>query len=216
LEDKVKLRDVYALTLRQGHMTNRRSSARVPQMKCVGGFAWCWVFVPKVALCHNKGSDGYRVQWECEADTGDRFGEIAVNCEGYDYPEDPYILEGSCGLEYTIDHVGGNSGNAYHHSSSYPHSNQHGNYGYKQHRNRVFPCSISTLIMWGIIAFIVYYIYSTCSANQHMTDSTQDTSQPSTYGTAPPPYTPPPPGFRPEYTQGKGGMRGKQINLIII
>ena len=24
-------------------------------------------------------------------------------CEGYDYPEDPYILAGSCGLEYTLE-----------------------------------------------------------------------------------------------------------------
>jgi hypothetical protein len=26
-----------------------------------------------------------------------------VACEGYDYPEDPYILAGSCGLEYTLE-----------------------------------------------------------------------------------------------------------------
>ena len=27
-----------------------------------------------------------------------RFGEIAVNCEGYDHPDDPYVLKGSCGV----------------------------------------------------------------------------------------------------------------------
>ena len=27
-----------------------------------------------------------------------RFGEIAVSCEGYDYPDDPYVLKGSCGV----------------------------------------------------------------------------------------------------------------------
>ena len=32
-----------------------------------------------------------------------RFGKISVSCEGYDYPDDPYVLAGSCGLEYTID-----------------------------------------------------------------------------------------------------------------
>jgi hypothetical protein len=26
-----------------------------------------------------------------------------VLCEGYDYPDDPYILAGSCGLEYTLE-----------------------------------------------------------------------------------------------------------------
>jgi hypothetical protein len=32
-----------------------------------------------------------------------RLGSVSVACEGYDYPEDPYILAGSCGLEYTLE-----------------------------------------------------------------------------------------------------------------
>ncbi len=27
-----------------------------------------------------------------------RFGRVEVSCEGYDYPEDPYVLRGSCGV----------------------------------------------------------------------------------------------------------------------
>lgn len=40
------------------------------------------------------------LQWECKTDMDSqyRFGEIAVNCEGYDYPDDPYVLKGSCGV----------------------------------------------------------------------------------------------------------------------
>ena len=34
-----------------------------------------------------------------------RFGEIEVVCEGYDYPEDPYITKGSCGLDYTLEYT---------------------------------------------------------------------------------------------------------------
>jgi len=34
-----------------------------------------------------------------------RFGNVEVICEGYDYPDDPYILKGSCGLEYTLDYT---------------------------------------------------------------------------------------------------------------
>lgn len=34
-----------------------------------------------------------------------RFGQIEVVCEGYDYPDDPYILKGSCSLEYTLDYT---------------------------------------------------------------------------------------------------------------
>jgi len=39
-------------------------------------------------------------QWECKSDMDNafRFGEISVTCEGYDYPEDLYVLKGSCGV----------------------------------------------------------------------------------------------------------------------
>jgi hypothetical protein len=31
-----------------------------------------------------------------------KFGKISVSCEGYNYPEDPYILAGSCGVSEEI------------------------------------------------------------------------------------------------------------------
>lgn len=31
-----------------------------------------------------------------------RFGNVEVSCEGYDYPDDPYILAGSCGVSVYI------------------------------------------------------------------------------------------------------------------
>jgi hypothetical protein len=30
-------------------------------------------------------------------------------CAGYDYPDDPYILRGSCGLEYELNYAPGYS-----------------------------------------------------------------------------------------------------------
>ena len=68
--------------------------------------------------CYNRGSDGLDVQWECKTDMDNkyRFGKISVSCEGYDSPDDPYILAGSCGLDYTFDRVG-NSGNSNSYSS---------------------------------------------------------------------------------------------------
>ena len=44
------------------------------------------------------------LQWECKTDMDSqyRFGEIAVSCEGYDYPDDPYVLKGSCGVRTVI------------------------------------------------------------------------------------------------------------------
>lgn len=45
------------------------------------------------------------LQWECKTDMDGsyRFGRIEVSCEGYSHPADPYILKGSCGLEYTLE-----------------------------------------------------------------------------------------------------------------
>merc|ERR1712227_648130 len=118
---KVKLKDVDVLTLYQGKMTNGRRSSPVPQLSCRGGTAGCGAFVPEMVQCYNRGSDGLDVQWECKTDMDNkyRFGKISVSCEGYDYPDDPYILAGSCGLDYTIDRVGnsGNFGNSKSYSS---------------------------------------------------------------------------------------------------
>jgi hypothetical protein len=40
------------------------------------------------------------LKWECKADLNKavKFGELKVSCEGYDYPNDEYILAGSCGV----------------------------------------------------------------------------------------------------------------------
>ena len=54
----------------------------------------------QVVQCYNRGSDGEDIQWECktEMDSAYKFGRISVSCEGYSYPDDPYILKGSCGV----------------------------------------------------------------------------------------------------------------------
>ena len=65
----------------------------------------CYNFTNLPFQCYNRGFDGQDVQWECKADMDNlyRFGSVEVVCEGYDYPDDPYILKGSCGLEYTLE-----------------------------------------------------------------------------------------------------------------
>ena len=56
--------------------------------------------------CKNSGSDYDEdsIQWTCTASLPEEFklGSTDVICEGYDYPEDPYILKGSCGVEYRL------------------------------------------------------------------------------------------------------------------
>lgn len=61
----------------------------------------------EVVQCTNAGFDGSDVQWKCQADLPDnlRFGQLDVFCEGYTYPDDPYVLKGSCGLEYKLQYT---------------------------------------------------------------------------------------------------------------
>ncbi|KAF9908915.1 hypothetical protein EC991_009321 [Linnemannia zychae] len=103
---KVLLRDVQTLTLHRGRMTTGRRTSPVPQIKCVGGNA-CGDFEPEVVQCTNAGFDGDDVQWKCQADLPDnlRFGQLDVYCEGYSHPDDPFVLKGSCGLEYKLQYT---------------------------------------------------------------------------------------------------------------
>ncbi|KAI9231042.1 MAG: hypothetical protein BYD32DRAFT_431722 [Podila humilis] len=105
---KVLLQDVRTLTLHRGRMTTGRRTSPVSQLNCIGGNA-CGDFEPDVVQCYNAGSDGSDVQWKCEADLPNnvRFGQLDVYCEGYKNPDDPYVLKGSCGLEYKLVYTGG-------------------------------------------------------------------------------------------------------------
>ena len=78
-------------------ITGRRSSP-VPQLSCVGGTAGCKAVQLSLVECSNQGSDGSDAQYKGKTymDVKYRFGKIEVSCEGYDYPDDPYILKGSC------------------------------------------------------------------------------------------------------------------------
>ena len=73
----------------------------------VGGTAQCSQ-QPTSVLCRNTGSDGRDATWKCETDlpAGYKLAHVSVSCEGYDYPDDPYVLYGSCGLSYKIDGTG--------------------------------------------------------------------------------------------------------------
>jgi hypothetical protein len=56
--------------------------------------------------CTNSGTayDDDDVEWTCKASLPPEFklGSTDVICEGYNNPDDPYILKGSCGVEYRL------------------------------------------------------------------------------------------------------------------
>lgn len=76
--------------------------------------------------CDNSGFDEgkSKFDWKCHADISDRvtFNHVEVICEGYDYPEDDYILLGSCGLEFSLDYKDPHD---YHHNSYFKHMDEH-------------------------------------------------------------------------------------------
>jgi SOCE-associated regulatory factor of calcium homoeostasis len=103
--DSVLLTQVKTLTLRKDAKTSHRRVLAIPQLKCVGGNGRGYYEVD-VMRCKNQGSDydDENVQWTCTANLPAEFklGATDVVCEGYDSPQDSYILKGSCGVEYRL------------------------------------------------------------------------------------------------------------------
>lgn len=56
--------------------------------------------------CTNQGADYSEedIQWSCTASLPPEFklGSTDVMCEGFDSPDDPRVLKGSCGVEYRL------------------------------------------------------------------------------------------------------------------
>ena len=99
------LSDVKTLTLRKDLKTSHNRVPAVPQLKCIGGTAK-GLYEIDVLRCKNAGSSygDEDVQWTCTASLPPEFklGGTDVICEGFASSEDPYVLKGSCGVEYRL------------------------------------------------------------------------------------------------------------------
>jgi len=202
--DFVKLSNVEVLTLYHGRMTTGRRSAPVPQLQCVGGSAR-YSFTPQVVQCYNRGSDGDDIQWECKAelDKAYQFGKISVSCEGYSYPDDPYILKGSCGLEFTLEFTKGGS------KQKVPEHNYFGGQSDKSSPKQESSL-IGSFIILAACCLIIYGLYKTCIAPSEQ--MYQSSSTAGDFGGYPggnnysyPNNAPPQPGFRSYFTMGASG-----------
>ncbi|XP_069482267.1 store-operated calcium entry-associated regulatory factor isoform X2 [Ambystoma mexicanum] len=195
--DKVLLRDIQSITLYSDRYTNSRRTSPVPQLACTGGTAGCAAYIPPVVSCQNKGWDGFDVQWECKADMDNsyRFGKLEVSCEGFDYPNDPFVLRGSCGLEYTLDlteeglrkskHSYGGGGSSF--GSGFP--------SYKNSPMSSDAGGAIVIVLFLAVAFVIYKIFLSGGQQQPFADGTgyQNGHGQSFQG-------PPPPGFSPDFT----------------
>eukprot|EP01095_Lingulamoeba_sp_RSL-Kostka_P016702 TRINITY_DN826_c0_g1_i2.p1 TRINITY_DN826_c0_g1~~TRINITY_DN826_c0_g1_i2.p1 ORF type:complete len:267 (-),score=88.74 TRINITY_DN826_c0_g1_i2:535-1314(-) len=155
---KILLKDVQVLTLHNGKMTTGRRSSPVAQINCLGSYCQ---YAPETLQCYNKGFDGSDFQWECKGDMSDdyKFGQLSVSCEGFDYPEDPYILAGSCGVEFVLQQTKAGKERENENSNgreSYQ-TNYHGyNTGNDRYGSSSTSTTIFTLVVIGIIIFVVF------------------------------------------------------------
>ncbi|KAI0115348.1 DUF1183-domain-containing protein [Daldinia grandis] len=106
-QNAILLSDVQSLTLRGGNaQTKHRRVSAIPQLRCVSPPAICRLHEIDVMRCANQGSgyDAEDIQWSCTASLPPelKLGSTDVVCEGYSSPNDPYVLKGSCGVEYRL------------------------------------------------------------------------------------------------------------------
>lgn len=104
--DAVLLGNIEVLTFQKGSYTTFRRTLPVSQLICIGGNARFESDKIETIQCKNMGFDGHDYNWKCQTELPNklRLGKVTVNCEGYNYPDDPYILVGSCGLEYYLEY----------------------------------------------------------------------------------------------------------------
>lgn len=103
-KDAILLSQVKTLTLRSNSQTAHRRVSAVPQLTCKGPA--CRHHTIDTLRCKNQGSSygDEDIEWSCTASLPEEFklGSTEVICEGYDSSDDPYVLKGSCGVEYRL------------------------------------------------------------------------------------------------------------------
>ncbi|KAF9223664.1 DUF1183-domain-containing protein [Gyrodon lividus] len=99
---RIALESIPALTFYKNSLTAARRTSPIAQLVCIG--KPCALYQPEVVRCGNIGGSGIDVDWKCEADLPSslRFGKVWVSCEGWSGPGDPYVMKGSCSLEYHL------------------------------------------------------------------------------------------------------------------
>jgi len=99
---RIALDSIPALTFYKNSLTAARRTSPIAQLICIG--KPCALYQTEVVRCKNIGGSGVDVDWKCEADLPSslRFGKVEVSCEGWSGPGDPYVMKGSCSLEYQL------------------------------------------------------------------------------------------------------------------
>ena len=163
---KVLLKDVTSLVFTKGELTTGRRSAPVSQLVCDSERAVCR-YEPSSIGCKNTGWDGNDVVWQCEVTGGlpsnVKLGKMKVSCEGYEYPDDPYILKGSCGLIYKLERTG-DEPESYRYKQNYESTNSGGD------------------VIGGILFMVFIFMIISCMCQDSSSSSSYYRRRSSDYG----------------------------------
>jgi len=224
---RIALASIPAITFYKDSLTTARRTAPITQLVCLG--KPCATYQPEVVRCRNIGGSGINVDWKCEADLPSslRFGKVEVSCEGWNGPGDPYVMKGSCSLEY--------------HLAQLPHSLRDDSLnwpslGVSNFFSELDMSGILFMLVWfAVLAIILYSLVNSClRRNYPPTGNTQRVPPPTYPGPGgdgrpryrylpgdfqgpPPPYTKDPSsaeGWRPGFWTGAalGALGGNLLN----
>jgi len=154
---KVLLSDIKELHFFEHVPTKSRRTSPIPQLTCQGKI--CRKYHPSSVSCTNIGGDGNDVTWKCTADLPSslRFGTVDVSCEGWRKPGDSFVLEGSCGLTYSLVKI--------HDSLDHDYTSTRAR-NFSWHRSWHSSDSVSSLFFSlafiAVFAFILYNFVKSC------------------------------------------------------
>lgn len=112
-EDRVSLLALPSLTFTATSFTTARRGTPHAQLECIGGTAATDIERHPVRVdCYNVGLDDTapagqpRPKWHCVSalHRGVRIENWQVHCEGWSYPDDEFIIAGSCWLAYELEY----------------------------------------------------------------------------------------------------------------
>jgi len=224
---RIALESIPTITFYKDSLTTARRTTPIAQLVCLG--KPCATYQPEVVRCRNIGGSGVNVDWKCEADLPSslRFGRVEVSCEGWNGPGDPYVMKGSCSLEYRLVQL--------------PHSlsddaPQWPSFGISKLFTSLDMSGILFMLVWFAVLSIIFYnlVNSCLRRNYPATGNTQRVPPPSYPGPdddgrtgfgyfpndfrgPPPPYTKHPSsteGWRPGFWTGAalGALGGSLLN----
>ncbi|KIJ95779.1 hypothetical protein K443DRAFT_134330 [Laccaria amethystina LaAM-08-1] len=201
---RVELAKISSLMFYKDEYTAARRTPAIPRLVCRG--KPCKLFQPEAVRCVSIGGAGVDVDWKCEADLPEalRFGKVEVSCEGWSKPGDPYVLKGSCSLDYRLVQVPGSLLNT---DSPIFGSNPFKTY------------DISTIvfsILWvSVLVLILYSMIQSCLRRDPTPRAPRTTTNSAPRpggggsgwfpGAHPDDYPPPPPPYSKNPSQGSNG-----------